>query len=69
MLEITVVVDGCLCCHMQTCIGPIERINKRQLDGLRQRVLAQNQTFYTGGFIAGDLNEVHTAFPTADVNG
>jgi hypothetical protein len=54
---------------MQTCLGPIERINKRQLDGLRRRVLAQNQTFYTGGFIAGDLNEVHTAFPTADVNG
>lgn len=26
------VVNGCLSCHMQACPGPIERINKRQLN-------------------------------------
>ncbi len=26
------VVSGCLSCHMQACPGPIERINKRQLN-------------------------------------
>ena len=28
----TDVVSGCLSCHMRACPGPIERINKRQLD-------------------------------------
>lgn len=28
----TNVVSGCLSCHMRACPGPIERINKRQLD-------------------------------------
>ena len=26
------VVSGCLSCHMRACPGPIERINKRQLE-------------------------------------
>jgi len=26
------VVNGCLSCHMRACPGPIERINKRQLE-------------------------------------
>lgn len=26
------VVNGCLSCHQRACPGPIERINKRQLD-------------------------------------